>query len=135
MKAAGNILCVSKFINDHADDLLRQNVALICPRLFALQIEPAEQLLFLGSEFDEAHAVAAVAAVISFVGAQRIPHTLRVQFDRTFCQSGFQFVHVLERKVDRLRGTAQFFGDAAGIDGRKAVVTQYLHRSVDNLFL
>ena len=60
MKAAGNVLRVSKLIDDHADDLPHQNVTLIYPRLFALQIEPAEQLLFLGSEFDEAHAVAAV---------------------------------------------------------------------------
>ena len=51
MKAAGRILRISEFIDDYADDLLRQNVTLVGPRLFALQIEPAEQLLFLGSEF------------------------------------------------------------------------------------
>jgi len=96
MKAAGGVLCISKFIDYYADDLLRQNVVLICPRLFTLQIEPAKQLLFLGSEFDEAHAVAAVAAVAPLVGAQRIPHALCVQFDRALRQRGLQFVHVLE---------------------------------------
>ena len=40
MKAAGDVLRISKFIDNHADDLLHQNIALICPWLFALQIEP-----------------------------------------------------------------------------------------------
>lgn len=40
MKAAGRILRISEFIDDHADDLLHQNIALIGPWLFALQIEP-----------------------------------------------------------------------------------------------
>ena len=134
MKAPRDLLAVAEFLDDDRDNLRQQDVVLIWAKLLPLQIEPAEQLLFLGGEFDETHAVTAVAAVAALMGAQRIPHTLRVQFDCTFRQSGFQLVHVLEREVDRLRGAAQFFGHAAGIDGGKAVVTQYRHRSVDDLF-
>ena len=106
---------------------------MIRAKLFALQIEPAEQLLFFGSEFDEAHAVAAVAAVVSFMDAQGVPHTLRVHLNGPLRQCGFQFLHVPKREIDRLRGTAQFFGDAAGVDGGKTVVTQHIDRRVDDL--
>lgn len=96
MKAPRDLLAVAEFLDDDRDDLRKQDVVLIWAKLLPLQLEPAEQLLFLGGEFDETHAVAAVAAVAPLVGAQRIPHALCVQFDRTLRQRGLQFVHVLE---------------------------------------
>ena len=44
----------------------------------------------------QAHAVAAVAAVVSFMDAQGVPHTLRVHLNGPLRQCGLQFIHVLE---------------------------------------
>ncbi len=67
MKAPGRFFAVAEFIDDRLNDFRKQHVVLIWAQLLALQIEPAEQLLFLCGELNESHPIAAVAAVVSLV--------------------------------------------------------------------
>lgn len=133
MEAARHILTVAEFLYDDADNLRQQDVILIRPQLIPLQIEPAEKLFFLCRELDKPHPIAAVEAVVSLMGTQRIPHALGVPLNGTLRQRGFQLLHVLKGKIDRLGGAAQFFGDAAGIDGGKTAVTQHLDSRINDL--
>ena len=70
MKAPRDLLAVAEFLDDDRDNLRQQDVVLIWAKLLPLQIEPAEQLLFLGGEFDETHAVTAVAGKGGIVHAE-----------------------------------------------------------------
>ena len=103
MEPARDLLRIAEFILHRAQDFRQQNVVLVRLHLPALQIQPAEQLLFLRREFDEAHSVAAVAGVVPLVGAQGVLHALCVQRDGARAERGLQLVHVLKRRIDRLR--------------------------------
>jgi len=64
------------------------------------------------------------------MGAQGVLHALCVQRDGARAERGLQLVHVLKRRIDRLRRAAQLFCDAAGVDSRKSALPQHLHRRI-----
>ena len=137
MQPPGGIQIVAVFLNDGLQNFRQQHVLL--PRLLfiTLQIQPAEQLLFLPGKLHKAHAIIAVATIgmIRILrGLQEAAHPLGMGFHGSPGQGLTELIHVFEAKIDGLGGTTQLLGHVSGVDGGKALLPQHLFRCLKNGF-
>ena len=132
VKGPSRDLVIAEFVHDGPDDLRLQHVLLMAARPVVLQVQPAEQLLFLGRELHKAHAVAAVPTIAPLMRPQRFPYPPGMLLDGPLGQRGLQLLHITEGQIDGLGGAPQRLRHTAGVDGLKPADTEHRRCGVDD---